>query len=112
MNDQNLKPFKTGEARAVEAGRKGGIASGEVRRESTRALLLAELDKPHMVSNTDEDGMFTLDFSEKPAGYSRRVAMVKRLVSMAVLGDLKAVKLVLDLTEGDGAGAGDPSLEA
>lgn len=101
MNDQNLKPFRAGEARAVEAGKKGGVASGEARRESTRALLLAELDREHTYTPAAEDGMFSLDFSEKPAGYSRRVAMVKRLVSMAVGGDLKAVKMVLDLTEGD-----------
>lgn len=112
MNDSNLTPFKAGEARTVEAGRKGGIASGEARRESTRALLLAELDKEHTYTPAMEDGSFSFDFTEKPAGYSRRVAMVKKLVSMAVLGDLKAVKMVIDLTEGDDAGAGNIPLEA
>lgn len=100
MNDQNLKPFKAGESRAVEAGRKGGVASGEARRESTRALLLAELDREHTYTPAMEDGSFSFDFTEKPAGYSRRVAMVKKLVGMAVNGDLKAVKMVIDLTEG------------
>lgn len=110
MNDSNLTPFRAGETRAVEAGRKGGVASGEARRESTRALLLAELDREHTYTPAMEDGSLSFDFSEKPAGYSRRVAMVKKLVSMAVLGDLKAVKMVIDLTEGDGAG--DAPLEA
>ena len=101
MNEQNLQPFKAGDARTVEAGRKGGVASGVARRESTRALLLAELDREHTYMPAAEDGgLFSMDFTEKPAGYSRRVAMVKRLVSMAVNGDLKAVKMVLDLTEG------------
>ncbi len=112
MNDSNLTPFKAGDARAVEAGRKGGIASGEARRESTRALLLAELGKEHTYTPAMEDGSFSFDFTEKPAGYSRRVAMVKKLVSMAVQGDLKAVKMVIDLTEGDDAGAGNIPPEA
>lgn len=112
MNSGNLKPFKAGESRAVEAGRKGGVASGIARRERVRELLLAELDKDHMVSKTDEDGLFVLDFSEKPAGYSRRVAMVKKLVSMAVQGDLKAMKLVLELTEGEDVEAGKAGPEA
>ncbi len=103
----NLTPFQKGEQRAVEAGRKGGVASGEARRESTRALLLAELDKEHTCTPASEDGVFSLDFREVPAGYSRRVAMVKRLVSMAVGGDLRAVKMVIDITEGeDGEDAG------
>lgn len=100
MNAENLKPFKAGESRAVEAGRKGGIASGESRRETTRALLLAELDREHTYTPAMEDGSFSFDFTEKPAGFSRRVAMVRKLVSMAVGGDLKAVKMVIDLTEG------------
>lgn len=103
MNDQNLQPFRAGEARAVEAGKKGGVASGVSRRERVRDLLLAELDKDHMVRKAGEDGLFSLDFREVSAGYSRRVAMVKKLVSMATHGDLKAMKLVLDLTEGDDA---------
>ena len=112
MNSGNLKPFKAGESRAVEAGRKGGVASGIARRERVRDLLFAELDKDHMVSKTDEFGNFSLDFSEVSAGYSRRVAMVKKLVSMAVQGDLKAVRLVLELTEGEDVEAGKAGPEA
>ncbi len=103
MNDQNLKPFKAGEARSRDAGQKGGVASGVARRERVRDLLLAELDKDHMVSKADEDGMFSLDFRKVSAGYSRRVAMVKKLVHLATQGDLKAMRLVLELTEGDDA---------
>lgn len=112
MNDQNLKPFRAGESRAVEAGQKGGVASGVARKERTRALLLAELDREHTYTPAMEDGSFSFDFTEKPAGYSRRVAMVKKLVSMAVGGDLKAVKMVIDLTEGGDEDDDDPMLEA
>ena len=102
MNAENLKPFKAGESRAVEAGQKGGIASGKARRERMKELLLAELDREHISIPAHEAGAkFALDFTEKPAGYSRRAAMVKRLVTMAVNGDLKAMKMVFDLTEGD-----------
>lgn len=112
MNNENLKSFAKGESRAVEAGRKGGVASGVARRERVRDLLLAELDGDHMICKADEDGLFSLDNRMVPSGHSRRVAMVKRLVSMAVQGDLKAMRMVLDLTEGDGAEAGDRDLEA
>ena len=47
MNSQNLKPFKAGESRAVEAGQKGGVGSGVAREERTRALLRAERDREH-----------------------------------------------------------------
>lgn len=112
MNSQNLQPFKAGEARARDAGQKGGVASGVARKERTRALLLAELDREHTYTPAMEDGSFSFDFTEKPAGYSRRVAMVKKLVSMAVGGDLKAVKMVIDLTEGGDEDDDDPTVEA
>ena len=114
MNEQNLKPFKAGEARAVEAGQKGGVASGVARRERMRALLLAELDAQAMtLSAPPSDDPFSLEnFCAKatvvPAGYSRRAAIVKELVNMAERGDIKAIKLVFDLAEGDD----DATLEA
>lgn len=114
MNAENLQPFAKGESRAVEAGRKGGVASGVARRERMRALLLAELDAQAMtLSAPHSDDPFSLEnFYAKatvvPAGYSRRAAIVKELVNMAERGDIKAIKLVFDLAEGDD----DPTLEA
>lgn len=100
MNDGNLKPFRKGEARARDAGRTGGIASGVAKRERMKTLLLEELSREHTYVPADEDGLFSLDSQERPAGYTRRAAVAKKLVSMAVQGDLKAIKLLLDLTEG------------
>ena len=90
MNDSNLKPFQKGEARAREAGRTGGIASGEARRERFKELLLAELDSEEV------------DTFKGPRGMSRRKWLVHRLVDKAAFGDLKAMQMVLKLTGEDG----------
>lgn len=106
MNAENLKPFAKGEPRAVEAGQKGGVASGKARRERMKALLLAELDcEATTISAPSGDDPFSLEnmFHKSryvPAGYTRRAAIVKELVNMAERGDIKAIKLVFDLTEG------------
>ena len=105
MNEQNLKPFKAGESRTVEAGQKGGVASGKARRERMKELVLAELNgeaQKYVAPRSDFsslEGIFDKGHFE-PAGYTRRAAVAKKLVTMAEHGDLKAIKLVFDLTEG------------
>lgn len=91
--NENLKPFRKGEERARDAGRKGGIASGISRRESLRELLLAELDQEHT-------GLFG------SCGYSHRAAIAKALVEKAAGGDMRAVNLILQI-EGDAQSVGE-----
>ena len=113
MNEQglqNLRPFQKGECRAKEAGRKGGIASGEAKRERFRQLLLAELDSEaqrFIPPQKDELGLTMLgdDGHCEPAGYSVRAKLAKALVAKAEAGDLKALDMVLRLTEGEEAEA-------
>ena len=52
LNPQNLKPFQSVDE-ARELGRKGGIASGESRRERAKmsAILLRYLEKTHCVKH-------------------------------------------------------------
>ena len=100
MNESNLKPFQKGEARARDAGRKGGVASGEVRRERFKELLLAELDSEEV------------DSFHGPRGMSRRRWLVRRLVNKAAFGDLKAIQMVLKLTGEDGEERGQSVSEA
>lgn len=101
----NLTPFKPGEQRAKEAGRKGGIASGEAKRERFKALLLAELDGEAQVFIAPKDDFLSLEsiFDKghyEPAGYTVRAALAKALIAKAKDGDLKALDMVLRLTEG------------
>ena len=84
----NLKPFRKGEARAVELGRKGGVASGISKRTTISELLKAELDKEDQTAGV---------YGNEPRGCSRRAAMVKGLVDRAVGGDPRAIMLVLQL---------------
>lgn len=105
MNKENLKPFQRGEQRAVEAGRRGGVASGEAKRERFRALLLAELDAEatrRVPPQKDALGLTPLFEEERiePAGYSVRAKLAKALIAKAEAGDLKALDMVLRLTEG------------
>ncbi len=95
MNEQNLTPFKAGECRAVEAGRKGGIASGEARKGRFRELLLAELDSVETYA------------PGAPKGMTRRAFLARKLVNSAAFGNLKAMQLVLKLAGEDGAESGE-----
>lgn len=104
----NLTPFKPGEQRAKEAGRKGGIASGEAKRERFRQLLIAELDSEaqrFIPPQKDELGLTMLgdDGHCEPAGYTVRAKLAKTLIAKAQEGDLKALGMILRLTEGEGA---------
>ena len=104
----NLTPFKPGEQRAKDAGRKGGIASGEAKKERFRALLLAELDSEairYVPPQKDELGLTPLfdDGHYEPAGFSVRATLAKTLIAKAQEGDLKALGMILRLTEGEGA---------
>ena len=108
MNDSNLTPFKAGEARAVEAGRKGGVASGVARRERFKTLLLAELDgeaqvfiPPPSIPMSAED---ILDEGHyEAAGYSVRASLVKALIAKAQAGDMKALALIMALDDAEEA---------
>lgn len=108
MNDRNLTPFKAGEARAVEAGRKGGVASGVARRERFKTLLLAELDGeaqkfiPPSDDILDINSIFDKGHYE-PAGYSVRASLVKALIAKAEAGDMKALALIMTLDEAEDA---------
>ena len=112
MNKENLTPFQKGEQRAVEAGRRGGVASGEAKRERFRQLLLAELDKPAQVwipPQKDDLGLTMIgdDGHYEDAAFSVRASLAKALIAKAREGDLKALDTVLRLTEaGDGEDAG------
>jgi len=104
MNEQNLKPFKAGEDRAKEAGRKGGVASGESKREKFRTLLLGELDKDayiYVPPKKDDLGLTMIgdEGHMERAGYSKRAQLVKILIAKAQEGDLKALDMVLRLSE-------------
>lgn len=112
----NLTPFKAGEQRAVEAGRKGGIASGEAKREKFRQLLLHELDAPatrYVPPQKDEYGLIPLDDEGhyETCNFTVRAKLAKTLVARAQEGDLKALSLVLRLTEDEGVEDGEDAGE-
>lgn len=83
-NTDNLKPVKTAEE-ARELGRKGGIASGESRRErkALTALLLQRLAKPYA-----ETEMTSCE------------AVVDTWIRLAIEGDIRAITSIADRVEG------------
>lgn len=83
-NTDNLKPVKTAEE-ARELGRKGGIASGEARRErkALMALLLQRLAKPY--AGTE---MTSCE------------AIVDTWIRLAIEGDIRAITSIADRIEG------------
>lgn len=87
MNDSNLKPpLSPSEAR--EQGRKGGIASGQARREKKlmRERLEIALELPH----------FDLDGNKTTKGE----AVVARLIDEAISGNVAAAKTIIQTIDG------------
>ena len=84
VNDKNLKPIKSTEE-ARERGKLGGIKSGEVRRRKRdmKAELLLVLDEPIK--------------DKKGHKLPPRRALSMTLLKKALSGDLKAIKLLLEI---------------
>lgn len=89
-NEQNLTPF-TSENReeAVKNGRKGGIASGESKREkkSLKSALLALLEAEHKAKDEEGKEIKRTGWEEVTIG----------LYKKAIGGDPKAMKLLSEL---------------
>lgn len=83
MNEQNLRKLTTSEAR--EIGKKGGKASGKVRREKRTMKQLLEIALSLMVTN------------KKGETASRKEVIAIQLVNRAASGDLKAIDLLTKL---------------
>ena len=83
MNEQNLRKLTTSEAR--EIGKKGGKASGKVRREKRTMKQLLEIALSLMVTN------------KKGETASRKEVIAMQLVNRAASGDLKAIDLLTKL---------------
>ena len=83
MNEQNLRKLTTSEAR--EIGKKGGKASGRVRREKRTMKQLLEIALSMMVTN------------KKGETASRKEVIAIQLVNKAASGDLKAMDLLTKL---------------
>lgn len=81
-NPQNLKttPFEKGEERAKEAGRKGGIKSGETKRR--KKLLKEELET--LLEIIDKDG------------HTNQEKISMALLQKASKGDTKAFEVIRD----------------
>lgn len=79
-NVANLKPVKTTEE-AKEMGRKGGIASGEARRERKAMRDLLE----YLLTQKDKSGS------------NNDLLVMSALVNKSKAGDVKAIELLLNL---------------
>ena len=85
MNDTNLRTLSPSEAR--EQGRRGGIASGERRREKARLKEMLEL--------VMEQDHWTLEGDKMTKGMAMAVSMVDR----AIDGDVAAFRAIRDTVE-------------
>lgn len=92
MNEKNLKPFTRQNAKAN--GAKGGKASGETKRERKRIReIIAEL----MAMEAPKDDTMFLDGYDRDF-YSNSAIIAIKLLSKAKGGDIKAIRLLLELS--------------
>ena len=101
-NEENLIPFTSEQNReeAKKNGRKGGIASGIARRQSAdiRKRLREIVNMP--LNNGDIKDIKTLS-DAKGANLSISDAIVVKLVTMALSGNIKAMNKVTELLGND-----------
>ena len=92
MNNGNLKPFKRGN-NARENGAKGGKKSGEAKREKKRIkdFITDFLDMEAPATDTMLEE-YNLDY------YTNAAVIALRLTNKAKRGDIRAVKLLLEIT--------------
>lgn len=121
MNDENLKngkatQFKSGED-AARNGRKGGIASGESKRaqktmrEVTEIVLRMTVSTGKKISIEDIKSLANV----KGKNVTVQEALILTLVKNALAGNMKALKMLLELIEASnqaGATAADDELSA
>ena len=101
-NEENLMPFTSEQSReeAVKNGRKGGIASGESRRQS--ADIRKRLREIANMALTDGDVKDIKSLADaKGANLSISDALVVKLVTMALGGNIKAMNKVMELLGND-----------
>ena len=99
-NEENLKPFTSNQSReeAVKNGQKGGIKSGEVRREKKQlkdcmsTLLGLDIKDPQMLNTFEQMGI-----DDK----SNKMLVTLGLFNAAVSGDVKAFKEIRNLIDED-----------
>lgn len=121
MNDENLKngkatQFKSGED-AAKNGRKGGIASGESKRAKKTMREVAEIALGMTVSTGKKTSIEDIKSLAKVKGKNVTVqeALILTLVKNALAGNMKALQMLLELTEASnqaGATAADDELSA
>lgn len=94
MNRQNLTQFTTENAK--EMGSKGGKKSGEARRKNK---IITDLLRDVLTKETNDMCNFTLLYNCGYEGNAANAAAVAcALVDKASRGDVKAIRLILELT--------------
>ena len=90
-NDQNLRPIKLSHDEAMRIGQKGGIASGESRRQRRRMREYAELVLDLSVSNKSKYNKL-IRMGIKPQDIDNEMLLIVGLIEKAQGGDVSAAR--------------------
>lgn len=101
-NEENLKIIRT-ENEAREKGRKGGIASGKARREKKAIKDIVEIVLQMPLQNGKKTSVESIKnlASAKGQNISVQEALVLKLTQKALSGDIKALRLLLEMAGQD-----------
>jgi hypothetical protein len=101
-NEENLKIIRT-ENEAREIGRKGGIASGKARREKKAMKDIVETVLQMPLQNGKKTSVESIKnlASAKGQNISVQEALVLKLTQKALSGDIKALRLLLEMAGQD-----------
>lgn len=106
MNNHNLKKgvatqYKSGEKATREAGKKGGIKSGEAKRKKKSMREKMELLLSLPADDTDADNLKALGIS--PDDIDNEMIIIKALFDKAATGDINAIREVRNILGVDNA---------
>ena len=109
-NEENLVPFTSDQSReqAVSNGRKGGIRSGEVRRQNADMRKRLKEIVNMALRDGDIDEITTLA-DAKSANLSISDALLVKLVAMALGGNIKAMNTLMGMLGTDNTEAQEAS---
>lgn len=97
MNN-NLKPFEKGSKRAIENGKKGGLASAEVRKEKkVFKEVVKELLNQDIAEGEKADLIEMYPYLDIES-VSMRTLIINKQIRKAIEGDTKACEFILNLS--------------
>lgn len=97
MNDGNLKPYKPGDKRAIENGRKGAFKSAESKRQQKRLKEITNILLNNKPSQEQQQELLKKYDNIKAEDITIKTLLIDKQIQKAIKGDTKAFNFICDI---------------